>query len=94
MDPVIIAGLVVVFVQGFKEALTKFGFVLKGNLALIVTLLASLGFTIIKTLGASLPVLSVNMVLLFVQVAILALGGYGLIKVASGTATPPTPPTV
>ena len=83
MDPVLIAGMVVVFVQGVKEALEKIKVVVEGKYAVILTVVACFGFTVFKTLEAALPVFSLGTLWVVFQVLIGALGGYGLVKVAS-----------
>jgi hypothetical protein len=93
MDPLILAAAVVLFVQGIKEVLKKAKIDVSGVLAIILTVLVSAGEVASGILGAGQAIFTFAVLWLFVKVTVYALGGYGLVKVASGNnVTPGTPP--
>lgn len=92
MDPILIAGLVIVFVQGIKALCDKWKVKLAGAAAMTVTILVSAMEVANKVLAAGQPLLKFTTIWLFIQVVVYALGGYSLVKVASGTNGSQPPP--
>lgn len=87
MDPLVIAIAVVAFVQGIKEVCKKAKYEVGGAVAIILTVLVSAGETV-SQVGTGAALLTFGTAWLFVKVVVYALGGYGLVKLASGNNVP------
>lgn len=90
MDPIILAAAVMVFVQGIKEMLLKaFKFQLCTWGVYVVVILVSCGEVVDQLLSAGKPLIAFASLWLFLKVVVGSLGGYGLVKVASGNGNVP-----
>jgi hypothetical protein len=84
MDPIIIAAAVLVFAQGIKELLLKWKVKIGGAPMIIITIGVCIGEVTDTILAAGKPLIAFATAWLLVKVIVGALGGYGLVKTASG----------
>ena len=75
MDVTTIGIIVGAIVQGAQDILGKIGVVMSKTLVIVITVLACIGVTIFKAVESHLPVFSLGVIIVLVQVLIGAVGG-------------------